>query len=106
MGRKDKQERKAALSGWKEKQRQAARALFPLPEEMLVKLFQSLDAELADSECDHSLRLVRGWCQKVGVEAEPVVAWLGENGGFCDCEALDNAEEAFEDARGQPDETH
>ena len=34
----------------------------------------------------------------MGLPTEHVVAWLHENGGSCDCEALANAEEAWQEA--------
>jgi hypothetical protein len=93
--RQDKQQRKAALARWKAQQRAAARAKFPLPPEQLRALFHGLSVELPRHGCYHNLRLVREWCGRVGVEAGPVEAWLHDNGGHCDCEALANAEQAF-----------
>ena len=100
--RPDKRDRKAALNEWKEQQRATARAKFPLPEEQLSALFDALEVELPRRGCNHSLRLVREWCGRVGVEAGPVEAWLHDNGGHCDCEALANAEQEFEEARRVP----
>jgi hypothetical protein len=93
-----KRERKAALKAWKAAERVAARARFPLPPDRLKALFDTLDVELPRLACDHSLRLVRAWCARHHVDPAPVEAWLHENGGHCDCEALFNAEQAFEDA--------
>jgi len=97
--RPDKQNRKAAQAAWKAQQRAAARARFPLPEDQLSAMFDALDVELSRHSCDHTLRLAREWCERSGVEAAPVEAWLQDNGGYCDCEALANAEQAFEEAR-------
>jgi hypothetical protein len=94
--RPDKQNRRAA---WKAQQRAAARAKFPLPENQLSALFDALDVELPRLGCDHTLRLVREWCGRTGVDRVPVELWLHDNGGHCDCEALANAEQAFEEAR-------
>jgi len=100
--RPDKQNRKAAVAAWKAQQRAAARAKFPLPVEQLSALFDSLDAELPRSGCNHTLRLVRAWCSKAGVETGAVEEWLHDNGGHCDCEALANAEQAFQEACSEP----
>jgi hypothetical protein len=100
--RPDKQKRKAALAAWKAQQQTAARAEFPLPEEQLRALFDSLSVELPRRGCHHTLRLVREWCSRVGVEAAPLEAWLHDNGGHCDCEALVNAEQAFREAVREP----
>jgi hypothetical protein len=60
--------------------------------------------ELPRRGCDHTLRLVREWCGQADVECGSVEAWLHDNGGHCDCEALANAEQAFEEARREPGE--
>ena len=65
---------------------------------MLNTLFNVLNAELPKCGCDHSFRIVRDWCHKVGIESGPVEAWLRDNGGYCDCEALANAEQQFSEA--------
>ncbi|MBX7102556.1 MAG: DUF2695 domain-containing protein [Gemmataceae bacterium] len=100
--RPDKQNRKAALTAWKAQKSAAARAKFPLPREQLSAMFDWLDAELSRNECSHTLRLVRDWCSNAGVEARPIELWLNDNGGYCDCEALANAEQAFQEACKEP----
>jgi hypothetical protein len=73
-----------------------------VPSEQLSALFDWLDAEVAHRGCDHSLRLVREWCHQAAVDARPLELWLRENGGCCDCEALANAAQAFEEACREP----
>lgn len=99
VDRQKKGDRRAAIAAWKSQQRAAARARFPLPEEQLLELFDSLDANLPRYGCDHTLRLVREWCGEAGIEAGSIEAWLLDNGGNCDCEALSNTEQAFNEAR-------
>ncbi len=96
--RPDKRTRKEALGLWKAQQRAAARANLPLPNAQMQALFDMLDVELPQRGCDHTLRLVREWLTRQGLNVEPVEAWLHENGGYCDCEALANAEQAWQDA--------
>lgn len=96
--RAEKQNKKSALKAWKAQQRAAARLEFPLPEKQLGRLFDWLDAELPRRGCDHTLRLVREWCARESVEAAPIEAWLHENGGHCDCEALANSEQSFRES--------
>lgn len=96
--RKDKRSRKEAKDRWKADQRAAARAKLPLPNEQLQALFEMLDVELPRQGCDHTLRLTRAWLAASELPVEPVVAWLEENGGFCDCQAMANAEQAWRDA--------
>jgi hypothetical protein len=98
VDREDKRSRKEALDRWKADQRAAARAKLPLPTEQMQALFDMLDVEFPRQGCDHSLRLTRAWLESKGLPVEPVEAWLRENGGHCDCEALANAEQAWEDA--------
>jgi len=46
-------------NAWKAERRNVARAAFPLPDEALAALFDSVDAGLAAMACDHSLRITR-----------------------------------------------
>lgn len=96
--RPDKIDRKAALDHWKAKQRAAARARLPLPADQMQELFDRLDDELSLQGCDDTLRLVREWCDQQGIPFGPVEVWLLDNGGGCDCEALANGEQAFQEA--------
>lgn len=96
--RMENKNRKAALAAWKARQRAEARACFPLPAEQLQQLFDWLETALSERGCDHTLGLVQQWCARADVDAAPVEAWLRANGGYCDCEALANAEQAFQEA--------
>ena len=71
---------------------------FPLAETQTKALFDWLDVELPRQGCDHTLRLTQQWLSEHGHRSEPVVEWLNANGGFCDCEVLANAEQAWLDA--------
>lgn len=101
--RPDERKRKAALAAWKARQRSAARDEFPLPAERLHALFEALNRELPVAGCDRTLKLVRAWCDRNEIAFPPVEAWLPNNGGSCDCGALANAEQAFEEACREPD---
>src|SRR5262245_6388740 len=103
VDRKDKRSRKEALDRWAADQRAAARAKFPLPNDKIKALFDMLDVELPRQGCDHTLRLTRAWIETTGLPMEPVIAWLQQNGGYCDCEALANVEEAWEQANHDVD---
>lgn len=61
-------------------------------------LFDMLDNELPKQGCDHSLRLTEGWLTSQNIPTDPVLAWLRDNSGYCDCEALANSEQAWRDA--------
>ncbi|MBO9829518.1 DUF2695 domain-containing protein [Xanthomonas sp. A2111] len=45
--------------------------------------------------CDHSLRLTEQFLESREIRPELLVAWLGEYGGFCNCEVLSNVEERW-----------
>jgi hypothetical protein len=96
--RPDKRKRKEMLDQWKAENRAAARLKLPLLDQQMQAMFDMLDAELPRSGCDHTLRLVRGWLKEQGLAVELVEAWLHQNGGHCDCEALANSEERWRDA--------
>jgi hypothetical protein len=96
--RQNNRRRKEALSQWKADQRAAARAKLPLPDDQMKSLFDMLDVEFPRQGCDHTLRLTRAWLAANGLPVEPVVAWLEANGGYCDCTALANSEQAWRDA--------
>lgn len=98
MGRQEKNARKKA---WRSQQRAEARGRFPPPTWTLKGLFDWLNVELGRRRCDHSLRLVREWTAINEAEFGPLAEWLRENGGFCDCEVLANAEQAYEEALGE-----
>lgn len=96
MGNKPgKEERKAMLRDVKQRQRAEAEARLPLPRSDLTALFDFLDSRLESEDCDHTLRLTREFLRERSVPEEPVVAWLGEHGGFCDCEVLSNVEDEW-----------
>jgi hypothetical protein len=96
--RPDKRNRKKALDLWKAQQRAASRAKLPLPNPQMQALFDMLDTELPQRGCDHTLRLVRACLSRQRLDVASVEAWLHENGGHCDCEALANSEQAWREA--------
>jgi hypothetical protein len=61
-------------------------------------LFVAVDAGLAQSGGDHTLRLTKAHLEGADIPAEPVVEWLLEHGGCCDYEVLWNAEPAWRDS--------
>ena len=83
---------------WKRAQRIAARQSFPLPELELASMFNDVGAALERDGCDHTLRATTVWLAQ-RPEASAVIAWLAENGGYCDCEVVANAADHFEQNR-------
>jgi len=95
----DKRQRKEKLHQWRAQQRAASRAKIPLTDEQMQAMFDMLDSALSDHACDHTLRLVREWSAERGLPFDLIASWCQENGGHCDCEALANCEERWQDAR-------
>ncbi len=79
---------------WREQERQKLLASIPMPHQDLSDLFDHLDSEGA-WECDHTLRVTTAFLQQRGLDVERIIAWLGEHGGYCDCEVLANVEHEF-----------
>ena len=88
------QRRKELLKAVEAKQRASQEAGLPVSKEILWALFDYLDESLSDG-CDHSLRLTETFLISQEIQPELVVPWLGEYGGFCDCEVLFNVEEQW-----------
>jgi hypothetical protein len=78
---------------WREQERQKLIASIPMPVQNLRDLFDHLDSEGA--ECDHTLRVTTAFLQQRGLDVERIVLWLGEHGGYCDCEVLANVGDEF-----------
>ena len=76
----------------KQRQRAEAEARMPLPRSELADLFNFLDSRLEGEGCDHTVRLTQEFLRDRSLPEEPVLAWLREYGGFCDCEVLANVE--------------
>jgi hypothetical protein len=64
--------------------------------------FNMLDRRLPQVGCDHSRRLTDAWLRERGQPVEQVHRWLDDSGGFCDCEALANSEQAWREATRRP----
>lgn len=101
--RPDRQSRKDKLHAWRAKQRAAARAKVPLPDEQMRAMFDMLDSALPRRGCDHTLRLVRQWAAENGLPFDAIAAWCHDNGGYCDCEVLANGEQRWRDANQDVD---
>jgi hypothetical protein len=74
---------------WREQERQKLITSIPMPLQVLRDLFDHLDSEGAE-ECDHTLRVTTAFLQQRELDVERIIAWLGEHGGYCDCEVLAN----------------
>lgn len=96
----DKKRKREMKRQWREAERFAARAEFPLLFDELRDMFDMLNDELPRHVCDHTRRLTRRWLKEHGHghDVEAVFAWLDRHGGYCDCEVLFNVEPHVDDA--------
>ena len=94
----EKARRKHIAHALRDQQRQKTREGFPAPVLVLRELFDDLDQRLGDEECDGSLRLTRQFLRRSAVPEDRVIRWLEEQGGHCDCEALNNVESVVAEA--------
>jgi hypothetical protein len=84
----DKRQRKVVLKQWKHAERADLVAGMPLSPEQLHRLLGYLDEHL--NACDHTTRLTAIFLQVEQLDNATVLSWLGEHGGYCDCEVLAN----------------
>jgi hypothetical protein len=70
----------------------------PISRDKFTQLFDFLDEKLDEYACDDSLKLTNEFLLENKFENVNVIKnWLQENGGYCDCEVLNNVEEMFEE---------
>jgi hypothetical protein len=100
----EKAQRKEVLHRVRDEERQRTLAAFPAAPPVLKQLFGYLDQRLSADGCDDTLRFAREFVLHNALPEQKIVAWLEENGGYCDCEALDNVEQIVSEA--VPDYDH
>ena len=81
---------------WQARQRVSARAILPLSNADLEAMFDELDDHLEQEPCDYTLRFTMACLASKGHAAAPVLDWLRDNGGYCDCEVITNARDHSE----------
>jgi len=64
----------------------------PAKQEEIENLFDYLDRRLKDESCVHNLRFTMQFLMEKRLNMPKVMSWLNENGGYCDCEVLQNIE--------------
>jgi len=92
-----KEQRKARLRELRRREAADAEARLPMRLADLAALLDHLDARLGATPCDHTLALTRGFLVERSLPHDRIVPWLGEQGGYCDCEVLANVESAWGD---------
>lgn len=96
----DKEEierRKRIMEELAQKSRKEFEENLPMSRDSFKRLFDFLDEKLTDTDCDDRLTITKSFLLNNNIpNPNPVLDWLEENGGGCDCEVLMNVEELFE----------
>ncbi len=93
------EEKRRLKKAWAAEQKRNARLAFPLPDSQLESLFEFVDNAVEENGCDHTCTATRAWLKDAKVDPDPVLSWLAEHGGYCDCEVVANAGEHWEENR-------
>ena len=89
--------RKQLLNDLRTKTDEEFESRLPMSRDNFKKLFDHLDTELGDKDCDDTNILTRTFLQKINVDnIDDILEWLTDKDGYCDCEILANLEEQFE----------
>jgi len=75
------------------------RSSMPITIATAVRLLDHLDQRLGAETCKHDLRHATAFCEAESLDQEAIIAWLGQAGGYCDCEALSSLEDLLEEVR-------
>jgi hypothetical protein len=93
----EKERRKQIMDDLKKKADQEFESSLPMDRESFHKLFDYLDTELTDKNCDDTNSLTRTYLLQSNIQnVDEVLEWLAEHGGYCDREILANVEQQFE----------
>jgi len=88
------QHRKSLVHAIANEKRLESESSMPISKQTLAALFDYLDVALGTG-CDHSLKHTREFLRTHELAESVVIPWLGQYGGYCDCEVLGNVEEAW-----------
>ncbi len=94
--RDEKARRRAIVQQMADRARAAQEAVRPIAKSRLKDLFDYLDRVLVDEGCAHNLRHTKAFLGAHGLDEGVIVPWLGEYGGYCDCEVLANVGERWD----------
>src|SRR5688572_13549233 len=95
--KKENEKRKKILDELRQKAAEQFESSLPMSRDRFKMLFDYLDTELSEKDCDDTNRLTKAFLNQADVQnADEILTWLAENGGYCDCEILANVEELFE----------
>ena len=58
----------------------------------LESLFEFIEDELYEIECDHTSRFAMRFMMENNLPFPKILAWLNNNGGYCDCKIMESVE--------------
>ena len=61
----------------------------PAGPDTISELLDFIEDELYDSECNHSLQYAMRFMMEKRLDFPRITSWLNENGGYCDCKAME-----------------
>ncbi len=67
-------------------------ASLPITKEKLEELFEFVEDELYETECDDTARFAMQFMLNENLPFPKILAWLNANGGHCDCKIMENIE--------------
>lgn len=67
-------------------------ASLPITKEKLEELFEFIEDELYETECDDTARFAMQFMLNENLPFPKILAWLNANGGHCDCKIMENIE--------------
>jgi hypothetical protein len=100
MARLSKEERLKRKKQWQAANHGDLVDSMPMTPEQLDALLNHLDTNL--ESCDHTATLTAVHLRDTGLDVQRVLAWLAEQGGFCDCEVLNNLANLADSLTDQP----
>ena len=96
--KQEKERRKEIMNELRKKADEEFESSLPMSSDLFKKLFDHLDEELSDKDCDNSLQLTERFLISNNLaNIDLIINWIEEHGGGCDCEVLANIEDSFED---------
>jgi Protein of unknown function (DUF2695) len=97
MTKSEKERRNAIKRQIKEREKVVNQKFLPISMNKLKELFDYLADQLFSNVCNDTLRFTNNFIRENNLPEADLVKWLGENGGYCDCEVLANVENEIND---------
>ena len=94
--KEEKQRRAKLVEAIAKEETEKAIEQMPITFEDLGALFDHLDEQIGKIGCDHTSSMTKKFLESRKLNAESIIPWLEEYGGYCDCEVLENVEESWE----------